>query len=111
MIQFSGIGCGPCHMSIPFLKQLKTEFRNLDFEFVSIETWSDNIEGIKRYQKNNALNYMFLISNKEVSKNYQVEGVPAFYILDKDRVIRKIIVGYEKGTTDKEIKDVINDLI
>lgn len=111
MIQFSGIGCGPCHMSIPFLKQLITEYQILDFEFVSIETWSDNIEGIKRYQKNNALNYMFLISNKEVDKDYHVKAVPAFYILDKNRVIRKIIVGYDKGTTDKEIKDVINELI
>jgi thiol-disulfide isomerase/thioredoxin len=111
MIQFSGIGCGPCHMSIPFLKQLITECQNLDFKFVSIETWSNNIEGIKRYQKNNALNYMFLISNKEVNKDYQVKEVPAFYILDKNRVIRKIIVGYDKGTTDKEIKDVINELI
>jgi len=111
MIQFSGIGCGPCHMSIPFLKQLLTEYQILDFEFVSIETWSDNIEGIKRYQKNNALNYTFLISNKEVDKDYQAKEVPAFYILDKNRVIRKIIVGYDKGTTDKEIKDVINELI
>jgi thiol-disulfide isomerase/thioredoxin len=111
MIQFSGIGCGPCHMSIPFLKQLVTEYKNMDFELLSIETWSKNIEGIKRYLTNNNLNYKFLMSADEVTKSYQVQSVPVFFILDKDRVIRKIIRGYEQGITDKEIRDAINDLI
>ncbi|MCX6254886.1 MAG: TlpA disulfide reductase family protein [Bacteroidia bacterium] len=111
IIQFSGIGCGPCHMSIPFLKQLVTEYKNKDFEFVSIETWSKNIDGIKRYYNNNDLNYKFLISTEEIKKGYQVKAVPVFYILDKNRVIRKVIRGYAKGTTDKEIRDAVNELI
>ncbi|HKK12425.1 MAG TPA: TlpA disulfide reductase family protein [Flavobacteriaceae bacterium] len=111
MIQFSGIGCGPCHMSIPFLKKLVSEYDNKDFDFVSIETWSDNVEAMKRYQKNNELNYKFLLSTEEVTKSYQVNGVPAFYILDKNRVIKRIIVGYDKETTDKEILDAIKELI
>jgi thioredoxin-related protein len=75
------------------------------------ETWSKNIEGIKRYNINNNLNYKYLISSNEVVKDYQVRAVPTLFILDKDRVIRKVIEGYEKGTTDKEIRDIINDLI
>jgi hypothetical protein len=57
------------------------------------------------------LNYKFLVSTDDVKKNYNAEAVPVFYILDKERVIRKIIRGYGKGTTDKEIKDAINELI
>jgi len=111
MIQFSGIGCGPCHMSIPFLKKLVTEYDNKDFDFVSIETWNDNVEPMKRYQKNNELNYKFLLSTEEVTRSYQVTGVPAFYILDKNRIIKKIIVGYDKETTDEEIRGAIKELI
>jgi thiol-disulfide isomerase/thioredoxin len=113
MIQFTGIGCGPCHASIPFLKQLVIDYKYKfkDFEFISIETWSKNIDGIKRYYNSNGLNYKFLLSTEEITKDYQVRGVPVFYILDENRVIRKIIWGYAKGTTDKEIKDAINELI
>jgi thioredoxin-related protein len=57
------------------------------------------------------LNYKYLISSNEVVKDYQVRAVPTLFILDKDRVIRKVIEGYEKGTTDKEIRDIINGLI
>jgi thiol-disulfide isomerase/thioredoxin len=111
MVQFSGIGCGPCHASIPYLKQLVTDYNLKDFELVSIETWSKNIEGIKRYYTNNNLNYKLLLSTEQTTKDYQVKAVPAFFILDKDRVIRKIISGYEEGITDKELRDAINKLI
>lgn len=111
MIQFTGIGCGPCHSSIPFLKQLVTDLKDKDFEFISIETWSKNITGIKRYQENNGINYKFLLSTEAITKNYEVLGVPVFFILDKDRVIRKIFTGYEKDVTNKEIRDALNELI
>ena len=111
MVQFSGIGCGPCHASIPFLKQLVTDYNSNEFELVSIETWSNNIAGIKRYYDNNSLNYKLLLSTEQTTKDYQVKAVPAFFILDKDRVIRKIIRGYAEGTTDKEIRDAIQEFL
>jgi thiol-disulfide isomerase/thioredoxin len=111
MIQFTGIGCGPCHAAIPFLRQFVSDYKGKDFEFVSIETWSKNIEGMKEYHKNNDMNYRFLLSTEETAKNYEVTSVPIFFILDKDRIIRKIIRGYGEGTTEKEIRDAINGLI
>lgn len=111
IIQFSGIGCGPCHASIPFVKQLIKDYSDKNFEFVGIEAWSNNVEGIARYCKINDLNFKFLVSTKEVTDSYQANAVPAFYILDKDRVIRKVVVGYDKDNTDKEIRDFIDKLI
>jgi thiol-disulfide isomerase/thioredoxin len=111
IIEFTGIGCGPCHASLPFQKQLMIDYKSEYLELVSIETWSKNLEGIKRYCINNNLNHKYLISSVDVVKAYQVSGVPVFLILDENRVIRKVIHGYEKGTTDKEIRDVIDDLI
>ena len=56
LIQFTGIGCGPCHASIPFLKKLADDYKGKKFEVVSIETWSDNIAGIERYKNKNEMN-------------------------------------------------------
>lgn len=111
MIEFMGIGCAPCHSAIPFLKQLSTEYNIKDFELVSIETWSQNIDALKKYKDNNKLNYKTLVSTDDVKKIYNAEAVPVFYIIDKERVIRKTIKGYGKETTDKEIRDAINELI
>ena len=111
IIEFTGIGCGPCHASIPFLKSLMTDYKSEILELVSIETWSKNLEGIKRYYINNNLNYKYLVSSEEVVKDYQIRAVPTLFILDENRVIRRVIEGYGKGTTDKEIMDIINSLI
>jgi peroxiredoxin len=111
LLQFTGIGCGPCHNSIPFLNQLADEYKDKDFELLSIETWSDNIKRIKRYVENNGINFKFLKSTDEVSKSYQVSAVPIFFILDKDRNIRKVINGYSKEKTDKEIRDAIDEIL
>jgi thiol-disulfide isomerase/thioredoxin len=112
IVQFTGIGCGPCHASIPFLKKLVTEYQNKDFQFISIESWSSNLAGIKRYAEMNKINYSFLISNKEITKKYQVIGVPVFFIIDKDRIIKKIILGYNgDGSTGIEIKETLNKLL
>jgi thiol-disulfide isomerase/thioredoxin len=111
MIQFTGIGCGPCLSSIPFLKQLVTEYGSQDFDFISIEAWSKEDEIIKNHYNRHSLNFKYLISTEEITNSYQVTMIPTFFILDKNRVIRKIFRGYKKDVTDKELRDVINKLI
>lgn len=108
LIEFTGVGCGPCHHAIPFLKQLVEDYKTEDFEFISIETWSNNMEGLKRYQENNGFNFKFLKSSDEVNKAYDVTSVPVFYVLDENRIIRRVIKGYSKEITDKEIKESID---
>ena len=111
LLEFTNVSCGPCLMSIPFLKQLVTEYDKSDFDFVSIEAFITNSNVLKMYRKRNNFNYKFLMSKKEVTKNYGVQAVPVFFILDENRIIRKVINGYGKNTTDKEIRDAINDLL
>lgn len=111
MIQFTGVGCGPCHASIPFLRQLVNDYKGKDFEVVGIETWSRNIDGLKRYRDRNDLNFKFLKADENVTQSYQVVAVPVFFLIDENRVIKKVISGYSKGKTDKEILDSINGLL
>lgn len=111
LVEFTGIGCAPCHSALPFLKQLVKEFKDKDFGFVSIETWSSDIDALGKYQKENDLNYTFLKASEGLTKKYEVNGVPSFFILDRNRIIRKVVVGYEKETTDKELTNAINELL
>jgi thiol-disulfide isomerase/thioredoxin len=111
LIQFTSVSCGPCRVSIPFLKNLTTEYNKNEFDLVCIESWNRNSNVLKQYQRRNKFNYKFLISTKEVIKSYQVSAVPTFFILDENRIIRKVIRGYGTDITDKEIRDAINELL
>lgn len=43
--------------------------------------------------------------------NYEVRGVPAFFILDENRTIRQVLYGYSPEHTDELVINTINDLI
>lgn len=111
MIQFTSVSCGPCRASIPFLKQLASDYKKEEFDFVAIESFNRNSNVLNNYQNRNDFDYKFLISTKDVTKSYSIKSVPVFFILDEKRVIRKVINGYGEGSTDKEIRNIINELI
>jgi len=111
LIQFTGIGCGFCYLSVPFLNSLVNEYEQSKLDLIAIETWNDDPEVIKRYISNNKITYHYLKATDKNKKQYQISGVPVFYILDENRIIRKVIKGYSKESTDKEIRDAINALI
>jgi thiol-disulfide isomerase/thioredoxin len=111
MLQFTSVSCGPCKASIPFLKDLSTSYSKEDFDFVAIECSSRNANVLKSYMVRNNFDYTFLLSTKEVLKSYSITSFPVFFILDENRIVRNVIFGYGKGTTDQEIKTKINELI
>lgn len=112
LINFTGIGCGACQAAIPFLKQLKESFTSEEFELIAIESWSRKVSAIRNYANRKELNYTILNATNEVIKQYQTGGAaPYFFIIDQERIIRKIIRGYSYENTDKEIINAIKDLL
>lgn len=111
MIQFTSVSCGPCRASIPFLNKLTSAYNKKDFDFVAIECTANSLRALQFYQNKNAINYKFLKSTKAVLKDYEIVSFPMFFILDKDRVIRKVFNGYGESSTDKKIKDAIDELL
>ena len=111
MIEFTSITCGPCLAAIGFLKELSTEYNQEDFVLISIETINRSPSAMRRYRNRNKFEYPFLISDRNLLKAYKVGPVPVFMILDEDRVIRYVIGGYGKETTDRKIKLAIESLL
>jgi thiol-disulfide isomerase/thioredoxin len=111
IIQFTGIGCGPCYQSIPYLIKIKKQFKREEFDMVSIETWNKNISVIKKYVSRNNINYKYLICNNEVGLKYGIQSVPKFFVLDNKRIVRKIVTGFDKEKTYVELKEAIDLLV
>jgi len=110
IINLTGIGCGACVSAIPFLKGLRDKYSIKDVDIASVECWKRPLHSIQNYVNKNNLNYKMLSTNEEFTKNYQGDDavVPVFIILDNQRIIRKIIKGYESESTDKEIINDVN---
>ena len=111
LVQFTSVSCGPCKASIPFLKQLDSEYKKEDFDLVAIESTSSNSNVLGNYMNRNDFEYKFLLSTKQVLEDYSIKSFPVFFVLDKDRMIIQVINGYSVGSTDNKIREAINQLI
>ena len=110
LIQFTGIGCGPCYQSIPYMIKLRDQYKREEFEMISIESWNKNISVIKKHLSRNHINYRYLICTDEVKLKYGIQSVPRFFVLDEKRVIRKIITGFDREKTYVELKEIVDQL-
>lgn len=112
LIQFTGIGCGPCILSIPFLRTLKEKYDTAEFELLAIESWARKPHLLQNYARKHKLNYNILSATDEVLNNYQTgRAAPVFFILDKDQVVKKVVYGYKEGTAKEEIEKTIEGLL
>lgn len=112
LLQFTGIGCGPCKISIPFLNRLRKEYAVSELEVLAVETWGRPKSSCEAYVRNQGIAYNFLTADKDtiakLINDYQAGGgVPQFYLIGKDRTIIAKFQGYAEKTTDTEIEKKI----
>lgn len=112
LLNLTGIGCGVCQLAIPFLNELDKRFDKDKFQLVAIDSWGKPLANVRNYISRHQIGYTFLSGNEQVVIDYKTGGfVPFFFLLDENLVIRKVIKGYAKGTTEKKIIDAIEELL
>ena len=94
--------CMPCIKEIPSLKKLEKHFKGKDIQFVSIcksdtkKRWKEMVEqkklgGIQLFAEDNNLQFF---------KDYSVEGIPRFILIDKEG---KIIDANAKRPSNEQL--------
>ena len=112
LLEFSGVGCGPCQAAVPFLKKLREDYAESDLQIISLESWGANDETMKAYQEKKQLNYPYIRATEQVLEAYKTGGAaPRFFLMDQTRFVRKAFSGYGEGITDVEIKKAIDELL
>lgn len=113
LLEFTSVGCGPCHLAIPELVKLRNDFDKSKFEILSIEAYIFNNKKdiFRKYVVNSGINYPFFIGNLKTTESYKVPGVPYFLIIDKGGIIRESVIGFDKDSTMVKLRNSIKALI
>lgn len=87
LIDFWASWCGPCLREAPNVKKVYDSYRDKGFEVLSVSIDDDKDKWVQAIQKHQ-LNWLHVSSLKgwkcTVAKLYQVSGVPAMFLIDKD---------------------------
>lgn len=112
LLNLTGIGCGACLASVPFLRTLEDRFSPEDFKLVAIETWGNPMATLQGYAEHTGINYTFLKGDKDIVDDYKTGGAaPFFFFIGENRVVRKVLKGYSIKNTGKEIVETIEELL
>ena len=112
LLNFTGIGCGPCQVAIPFLAELKNSYSRSDLDIIAIECWGRTPHSMRIYADRHEMNYNMLAADDDLLSAYETgRGVPVFFILDENRIVSQVFTGYNQETTGDMIRNEVSELL
>ena len=110
MVNFWATWCGPCRQEMPLLDQLYSRYERVGFTLLGVNI-DDNTSKAMNMVKELGVSFPVLFdSQKEVSKLYQVDTMPATVLIDREGTVRFIHHGYKPGY-ENEYLDQIRALL
>lgn len=123
VVDFWATWCGPCKMSFPYLQKVYEKYRNNNnVKFIAVNTWerqknyNDQLENAKKFIQDNKYTFPVLIDEKaddqfKVIGDYEVEGIPTKFIIDKNGNIAFKSVGFDGPAMEDELTEQIEFLL
>ncbi len=105
-LDFWATWCPPCIMSLPLVEKLVKDYRGKSVEFVSISL--DQTEGVvtRFVREKGVTNKVIMAGDSDISSRYQIRGIPAFFIIDKEGYVVDAWDGYHPSLEMKWREDL-----
>ncbi len=110
IVDFWATWCGPCLQSFPVMKRAVEKYSsNPNVQFLFINTW-ERVENKKEnaqefITKNNYPFLVLLDDQNTVAKDFNVQGIPTKFIIDKKGNIRFESIGFD-GLADEALAEI-----
>jgi peroxiredoxin len=110
MINFWATWCGPCRQEMPLLESIYKKYNKMGFTLLGVNVEPDS-KAAEGWLKATPVSFPILFDTKsEVSKMYEVAGMPSTVIVDRKGNVRVIHRGYKPGD-ENAYQDNIRKLV
>ncbi|GAA4317227.1 hypothetical protein GCM10023149_14690 [Mucilaginibacter gynuensis] len=103
LLNFTGLGCPHCVNAVQLMNQLKSQYNDL----VIISAYPfDKHDAIDKFDKKFAVKYLSYTTESDVKQMFPYDGIPTFYLIDKDGAIVKSYTGYYQKLKDEMVEQL-----
>lgn len=97
LVNFWATWCSPCLTEMPALNRLYLKYKDQGFALLAVNTDSHETKRISTIVRKLKLDFPILLDEKgEVSKQFNVSGMPASYLISRDQQL----IAYIEGARD-----------
>ncbi len=101
LLDFWYRGCPWCIRAMPMIKRIAEHFKDGGVAIIGVNTDKERADAIFVLQRM-SLPYVNL-SGRDLIKKYDIASYPTFVIIDKNGLVRRILIGYEPLLDEKLI--------
>lgn len=111
VLDFWATWCGPCTMALPIVAEVTNSLKDKDVVFLAVNL-QETPEQIKQFLDAKKLNISVGLDKEgKIAELYQVQGIPATFIVGKDGNIAGMHAGFSpdlKESLSKELNEVVS---
>jgi len=95
LLNFWASWCPPCRAEMPAIQEVYESYRSKGFEVVAVNmTHQDSLPDVKAFTDTYQLTFPVLLDEAgETSLQYRVRALPTTFLIDKDGIIREVMIG------------------
>lgn len=109
-LDFWASWCPPCAKSFTFLNEINHDLKDRGLE-VLVVNLDENPEDAQAFLAKNIADFTVLADKtKRCAQDFNVEGMPSSYIIDRNGVIRHIHMGF-RSEDAKELRMIVEKLL
>lgn len=106
MINFWATWCGPCRQEMPLLDKLYAKYKPMGFTLLGVNVEPDSKLASGFLQKTPVTFPILFDTSSEVSKLYEVAGMPSTAIVDRKGNLRWVHKGYKPGDENEYLNQI-----
>ena len=106
MINFWATWCGPCRQEMPLLEQMYRKYKPMGFTLLGVNVEPDP-SGAANWLRETPVSFPILLDREnQVSKLYNVSGMPSSVFIDRKGNVRSLHRGYKAGDENEYLNQV-----
>lgn len=107
LVDFWATWCGPCKLAMPGIQKVASEFKDRGVAVYGVNLRENADADPAKFMKDNAYTYGLLLKGDDMGKAYRVQGIPAFFVLDRDGKVVYSATGYSEDN-EKKLREVVD---
>ena len=113
LVDFWAVWCGPCMAEIPMLGRLQAKYGRRGLSVLALNV-DDDVSQARRYIAENPPQFGVIIAGGMTTRqaaSYRVEGIPLNVLVDRNRNIAQVRVGYSEDHQESLLSKSIEALL